>query len=235
MSKNEIPLSQANKEHKKILFTTLMAHRYYELIKHIIKTRREKTFFPLENYLRKGDRPPTSLCYEAFLLVFALVDNLVRYYKICERMPDIEVDGKKPIAQSTIREELKKHLGILKEARNKLQHIDEYLMDGGDGSFLGAICWTKNENLFLLFWAETGQGKEAYSIPYDTVLQRYISNFCYVHNKVLYDLEKSLEFLEKHHGWLSNSIRIETNGKPYSPEQEFIGIHLEPPRIINSE
>lgn len=221
MSENKTFLSQS-KEHRTILFTTLMAHRYYELIKHLIGTGQEKTFSSLENHLKKREQVPVDLCYEAFLFVFTLVDHIVRYYKICKRMPDIEVDGQKSVGQLKAREELKAHLGALKEARDKQQHIDERITDDGEGSFLGSISWNNNGDNYTLFWTQTGQLKSTLTIPYDTIGHKHTSRFCYTQNGVIYDLDKAIEILERHHRWLSNTIKPE---KPYSPGQEFVGFH----------
>lgn len=214
------PLSQSQ-EHQTILFTNLMAHRCYALIKHLIDSRRETGFSSLEKYLEKGEKAPPALYYEAFLFVYTLIDNLVRYYKICVKMPDIVVDGQKAISQTEAQEQLQTHLGPLVKARNKIQHIDEHIMESGEGSFLGSITWVTGKNTYTVFWTETGRSKSTITMTFDAVLQKHVTTLCYVHNGVIYDLDKAIEILERHHRWLSNTIR----NNSYSPEQEIMGIH----------
>jgi hypothetical protein len=197
-----------------LLQALILLNRQYELIAYLHEEREVAVLSQFEYAISKGVQT-VSCVYPVYEYVFSLIDNLVRYHKILNSVP--RVSQKDAIISSYNR-----LLKPLKDARNKLQHINNHLDNAFSGPLMGSICWSRESHQFIASLFDIQKTNSVCGIALDTYTGRFVTQFVYIENDIHYDLCQILEATQKVHEVVASQFDIQIDGQIYNPKMFFL-------------
>jgi hypothetical protein len=124
-----------------LLQALVLLNRQHEIIAYLYEEREITVLKVFEDAISKGSQT-VSCVYPVYEYVFSLIDNLAKYYKILASVPRVSQKG-------AVISNYNRLLAPLKEARNKLQHINRHLDNTFSGPLMGSICWNRESHQFI--------------------------------------------------------------------------------------
>lgn len=162
-----------------------------------------------------------SCVYPVYEYVFSLIDNLVRFHKILNSVP--RVSKKNAIISSYNR-----LLAPLKDARNKLQHINRHLNNTFSGPLMGSICWNREGgHQFIASLSDVAKPNSVAGVSLDTHTGKFVAQFMYIENDIHYDLYEMIQLTREVHEFVVNRFDVLIDGKPYDPSMHFQAFRID--------
>jgi len=195
----------------------VLLDRQFLLTQHLIQT-----FGRSLSNLRKAldeKRQNINQVLSVYNYVFSLVDHLVRYQKIANSLPRMN-------QKSAEYRALNGALSGLRDVRNQIQHINNDIENEFKRPLLGAIFWTSGNIQYAVSFHDLGRERSSPGIVFDTRTRTYAQEFCYVYNEVYYDLGKAIEGFRKFHRFITKTVKVEMDGKPYNAKEHFMAVKM---------
>lgn len=197
----------------KVLQALILLNRQHEIIAYLHEEREVAVLKEFEDAISKGIQT-VSCVYPVYEYVFSLIDNLARYHKILNSVP--RVNKKDAIISGYNR-----LLATLKDARNKLQHINRELDNTFSGPLMGSICWNRESHQFVASLSDAAKANSVAGVAIDTYTGKFVAQFVYIENEIHYDLHEIIAATRVVHEFVVNRFEIEIDGKPYDPSMHF--------------
>ena len=197
----------------KLLQALILLSRQHEIIAYLHEEREVAVLKEFEDAISKGSQT-VSCVYPVYECVFSLIDNLVRYHKILNSVP--RVSQKDAIISSYNR-----LLAPLKDARNKLQHINRHLDNTFSGPLMGPICWNRDSHQFIASLSDAAKANSVAGVALDTHTGKFVAQFVYIENEIHYDLHGITAETREVHEFVVNRFDVQVDGKPYDPSMHF--------------
>ena len=202
-----------------LLQALILLNRQHEIIVYLHEERETTVLREFEDAISKGSQT-VSCVYPVYEYVFSLIDNLVRYHKILNSVP--KVSQKDAIISSYNR-----LLAPLKEARNKLQHINRHLDNTFSGPLMGSICWNRESHQFIASLSDVAKPNSVAGVTLDTHTGKFVAQFVYIENDIHYDLHEITEATREVHEFVVNRFHVQIDGKPYDPSMHFQAFRID--------
>jgi hypothetical protein len=186
----------------------ILLHRQYLLTRHLVST--QGVIVPkLEESLRGGEQSFPEVL-EIYNYVFALVDHLVRLQKIVASLPRLNKKDPEVLKFDAA-------MGGLKEIRNQFQHINNDIENAFTGPLLGAICWGRGPEQFVVSMNDIGRERSSELTSFDTWGAGFPEHFHYLYNGRSYDLQAAIDGTEAFWQWLDTKILVQVDGRKFDP------------------
>lgn len=203
----------------KLLQALILLNRQHEIIAYLHEEREGPVLREFEDAISKGDQT-VSCVYPVYEYVFSLIDNLVRYHKILNSVP--RVSQKDAIVSSYNR-----LLAPLKDARNKLQHINRDLGNTFSGPLMGSICWNQGSYQFVASLSDAAKANSVAGVALDTHTGMFVAQFVYIDNETHYDLRQITAATREVHEFVVNRFDVQIDGKPYDPSMHYQAFRID--------
>jgi len=203
----------------KLLQALILLNRQHETIAYLHEERESAVLKAFEDTISKGSLT-VSCVYPVYEYVFSLIDNLVRYRKIQNSVP--RVSQKYVIISNYIR-----LLVPLKDARNKLQHINRHLDNTFSGPLMGPICWNRESHQFVASLSDAARANSVAGVAQDTHTGKFVAQFVYIENDIHYDLHEITAATREVHEFVVSRFDVQIDGKPYDPSMHFQAFRID--------
>jgi hypothetical protein len=202
----------------KLTQAVVLLNRQYLLTDHLIETR-GRVLREFEHAIEEK-RQALDHVLDVYNYAFALIDHLVRYEKIAFVLPRLN-------QRTAEYRALGDAMGDLKDIRNQLQHINNYIENDYTGPLLGAICWISGKRQFIASFHDIGRPRSSPGIILDTRTGAYAQEFCYVCNDKYHDLGRAIAGVRTFNKFVNSQVRVEVDGKQYDPKDHFAALCIE--------
>ncbi|MCX5954908.1 MAG: hypothetical protein NTW51_00490 [Cyanobacteria bacterium] len=203
----------------KLLQALILLNRQHEIIVYLHEDREVAVLKEFEDAISKGSQ--TVLCvYPVYEYVFSLIDNLVRYHKILNSVPRVS-------QKDAIISNYNRLLAPLKDARNKLQHINRHLDNTFSDPLMGSICWNRESHQFVASLSDAARANSVAGVDLDTHTGKFVAQFVYIENEIHYDLREITAATREVHEFVVNRFDVQIDGKPYDPSMHFQAFRID--------
>lgn len=202
-----------------LLQALILLNRQHEIIVYLHEERESTALREFEDAIAKGSQT-VSCVYPVYEYVFSLIDNLVRFHKILNSVP--RVSQKDSIISSYNR-----LLAPLKDARNKLQHINRHLNNTFSGPLMGAICWNREGHQFIASLSDVAKPSSFTGVSFDAHTGKFVAQFVYIENDIHYDLHEMIKLTREVHQFVVSRFDVMIDGKPYDPSKHFQAFRID--------
>ena len=203
----------------KLLQALILLNRQHEIIAYLHEEREVAVLKEFEDTISKGGQT-VSCVYPVYEYVFSLIDNLVRYHKILNSVP--RVSQKDAIISCYNR-----LLAPLKDARNKLQHINRHLDNAFSGPLMGSICWNRESHQYVASLSDAARANSVAGVVLDTHTGKFVAQFVYIENEIHYDLREITAATREVHEFVVNRFDVQIDGIPYDPSMHFQAFRID--------
>jgi hypothetical protein len=200
------------------LQAVVLLYRQYMLTERLIETR-DKVLEKFELAVQTK-RQSLNHVLDAYNYVFSLIDHLARFHKIAFIIPRIN-------HKSAEFRKLDDAIGVFKDIRDQLQHIQNDLDNNYSGPLLGGICWINGTRQFMACFNDVGRQRSIPGIILSIKKGGFLHRFCYIYNNEYYDLDKAVDGMREFTDYIKSIAKIEVNNKPYEPKDDYIALCLD--------
>jgi hypothetical protein len=203
----------------RLLQALILLNRQHEIISYLREKREVSVLKEFEDAISTGSQT-VSCVYPVYEYVFSLIDNLVRYHKILNSVPRV---NQKEVIISSYNQLLKP----LKDARNKLQHINAHLDNTFSGPLMGSICWNRESHQFIASLTDAAKTNSVAGVSIDRHTGKFVAQLVYIENEIHYDLHEITAATREVHGFVVNQFDIQIDGKPYDASMNFLALRID--------
>lgn len=196
----------------------ILLNRQFELIEHLVSHRQSLVLESLEKVIEQNSQSIFHV-YQVYEYTYSLIDNLVRFQKIANVVPKISQKSPELVAYN-------RAMGNLKNARNQIQHINNDIENNYTGPLLGSICWTKQNEQYLVSFNDVGRERSVPGIALNMQTGQFLEDLCYIYNEELHNLGEAIRFTRSIYQWISSLVEIRIDDKPYNPADHFTAIRM---------
>jgi hypothetical protein len=196
-----------------LLQALILLSRQHEIIVYLHEEREIDLLKEFEDAISKGSQT-VSCVYPVYEYVFSLIDNLARCQKILNSVPRV---SQKDVIISTYN----RLLAPLKEARNKLQHINRHLNNTFSGPLMGSICWIRESSQLIASLSDVAKSNSVAGVALDTHTGKFVAQFVHIENEIHYDLREIIKATREVHEFVVSRFDVQIDGRPYDPSMNF--------------
>lgn len=209
-------MASVNEIDARLAQTTVLLHRHYELLTHLINTRQKQALSSFERAIASGTQSLENV-YEIYNYIHAVIDVSVRYQKIANVLPRISQKGPEVSA-------LNQALLNFKEARNQIQHVNNDIENEYTGPLMGSVCWVNGDSQFLVSLNDIGRQRWAPGIVLDTNTGKFLNEICYILNDQYLDISRAVKGIQDFQAWIDKCVVVEIGGRPFSPLEHYAAL-----------
>lgn len=201
---------------KRLIHAFVLLERQFFITEYVVRKRKPRVLASFEKAINENKQSIKDV-FRVYELTFSIIDNIVRYEKVASVLPRFSQKSDEFKLFSL-------RLKGMKELRNLLQHINMDLDTEFVSPILGGITWSKNNVSYMAAFNDLGNKRSLPGLVYDTQEDKYIKEFCYVHNDKYYDLSTAIKGYRGYQKYVGEWCQISLGGSKYMVDDHFIAI-----------